>query len=791
MATYLPNVTDVIPEPALFTPDFSFLDTMLRRRQGLYEQGFAQVNSAYNFVNRNVTNPYSSKVRDTFLKQAQENLKNLSSLDLSQQQNVRMASGVFEPFVKNRGVLADMAVTAHWDQQESIAESFRLKDGGKEYSDDNINYVRLQRQAFANDDISSVGSYYANRRSYSPYYDWNKEMQDAMKNFKPSSVKMERINGMYMVTTKDASWTKEEINKYLSATLSDKAKQQMRIEAAVRFPDLNSVAGLYVSQAAQDLPMMENRIQQVNSALKSEKDPNAVRALQEERDFYTERAKEIKGNIQSIQQGDVEFLKKNAQRLAESIYIGQTVSRIANGFSHTDIEQTIGFNQVAMMYARMAFDREMKEMEVGKAPAGIVPVVMEGESIETNQQILNSNVLNAQKEVNARLADLKDVIVRTDPAFKGRSADSLTEDELDNWMLQNQNSKELTSFIKAGQKLELKKEEVELWNQNAKNYADEKIGEGGLETIQEYEKVQAEVLPQIEGELRPVWDPVKRTYKRAAKAFERGDENGMVDLGPFYYESGGTGGSRASADYKGARNFAKEVAAERLGTSREGLDKLVEEYNAHLKEFNSDKNTIVTRSRKGQTLSVDDDVYKNALGYLASVSGLDKTKIAGIKWFPSPVDNKMQFNLDDANATSPIDREQIKNKLIASGFKATYNDKTDVFTIADLGSIVSPELDPFKGIDQTHLQVINNAESFGGSPGSSRMSPHFEFEGVPGRPQFSIETLFTTSPDVRKYILHINGTPVNNTYTSAYEAYVQAFGLAASPVNLNIILNRK
>jgi len=712
-----------------------------------------------------------------------------------------MAAGVFEPFVKNRGVLADMAVTAHWDQQESIAESFRLKDGGKEYSDDNINYVRLQRQAFANDDISTVGSYYANRRSYSPYYDWNKEIQDVMKNFKPSSVKMERINGMYMITTKDASWTKEEINKYLSATLSDKAKQQMRIEAAVRFPDLNSVAGLYVSQAAQDLPVMENRIQQVNSALKSEKDPNAVRALQEERDFYTERAKEIRGNIQSIQQGDVEFLKKNAQRLAESIYIGQTVGRIANGFSHTDIEQTIGFNQVAMMYARMAFDREMKEMEVGKAPAGIVPVIMEGESIETNQQILDSNVVNAQKEVNARLADLKDVIVRTDPAFKGRSADSLTEDELDNWMLQNQNSKELTAFIKAGQKLEIKKEEVELWNQNAQNYANEKIGEGSLETIQEYEKIQAEVLPGIEANLKPVWDPVKKTYKRPAKyvinmdgekiQLEKGDENGMVDVGPYYFESGGYGGSQASADYKGARSSAKEVAAERLGTSREGLDKLVEEYNAYLKEFNSDKNTIVTRSRKGQTLSVDDDLYKNALGYLASVSGLDKTKIAGIKWFPSPVDNKMQFNLDDATATTPIDREQIKNKLIASGFNATYNDKTDVFTIADLGSIVSPELDPFKGIDQTHLQVINNAESFSGSPGSSRMSPHFEFEGVPGRPQFSIETLFTSSPDVRKYILHINGMPVNNTYTSAYEAYVQAYGLAASPVNLNIILNRK
>ena len=176
MATYIPNVTDVIPEPSLFTPDFSFIDKMLRRRQGLYEQGFAQVNSAYNFVNRNVTNPYSLNVRDTFLKQAKENLKNLSSLDLSQQQNVNSAKGVFEPFIKNKPVLMDMAATAHWDQQEAIGESYRLKDGGKEFSEDNLNYIRQQRAAFAADDINSVGGYYANRRSYNPYYDYNKEI---------------------------------------------------------------------------------------------------------------------------------------------------------------------------------------------------------------------------------------------------------------------------------------------------------------------------------------------------------------------------------------------------------------------------------------------------------------------------------------------------------------------------------------------------------------------------------------------------------------------------------------
>ena len=788
MATYLPNVTDVIPEPALFTPDFSFLDTMLRRRQGLYEQGFAQVNSAYNFVNRSVTNPYSSKVRDTFLKQAQDNLKNLSSLDLSQQQNVRMASGVFEPFVKNRGVLADMAVTAHWDQQESIAESFRLKDGGKEYSDDNINYVRLQRQAFANDDISTVGNYYSNRRSYTPYYDWNKEMQDAMKNFKPSSVKMERINGMYMVTTKDASWTKEEINKYLSATLSDKAKQQMRIEAAVRFPDLNSVAGLYVSQAAQDLPVMENRIQQVNSALKSEKDPNVVRALQEERDFYTDRAKEIRGNIQSIQQGDVEFLKKNAQRLAESIYIGQTVGRIANGFSHTDIEQTIGFNQVAMMYARMAFDREenKKDREKDLVSEPNISVTTPGEPIETNLRILHEGVDFSQKEMDQKWADLKSIIVNTDPAFKGRTSNSLTEDEISAWMEKNPNSADLNLFLQSVEKVNIAKDKLELWDQNAIKYARENMSPSELETYdrynQEKEKIKLETDPKLKVFTQPSFF---------------GNVTQVVPEDELF-----SGDYKAKSDATNAQNvrglektlMLKQSAAQQGAAINTGLTlqealAIDNKFESLKRDYNSSKNTIVTQSKIGFTKPVDDDIYKQALGSISALSGLDKTKIAGIKWIPAPGKFDMQFNIDDASATTPIDRNEIVNRLNASGIRTTYNEQTDVITLNNGGVKISPELNPYRQISPNHQDIINTAESFTGNPGMSRTSPIFDWAGVPGRPQFAIQTVFTSSPDNNRYVLLLDNMPLKKTFNSAYDAYSAAYGLASNPADLAIIQN--
>ena len=789
MATYLPNITDVIPEPALFTPDFSFLDTMLRRRQGLYEQGFAQVNSAYNFVNRSVTNPYSSKVRDTFLKQAQDNLKNLSSLDLSQQQNVKTAAGVFEPFVKNRGVLADMALTSHWDQQESIAESYRLKDGGKEYSDDNINYVRMQRQAFANDDISTVGDYYSSKRSFTPYYDWNKEIKDAMKEFKPSSTKIERINNMYMVTTKDASYTKEEINKYLGSVLSDKAKQQMRIEASVRYPDLNSVAGLYVSQAAEDLPLIDNRLSEVDVDLKTEKNQDRIKALQKERDFYTERAKEIRGNIQSIQQGDVSFLKKNAQKLAENIYVGQTVGRIANGFSHTDVEQTIGFNQVAMMYARMAFDaaENEKTRKAAKEELPMLPVQTGGENITTDINSLNSSISSAETIQRSKLAELKDVIVRTDPAYKGRSSSSLSQQELDKWIQNNQSNKELIEFVRAGQALDNAKANLENWNADAEKYAIEKMGPDWTryqEYLKEKDKVKATMAkPTVN------WNPQTGTYIETRPGVDGTPT--IRDIGRVYQQPMAQDNTRVAANSK-LLVLPQQVAANKVGLSlNEGMA-LDNKFNKLKQEFNSQRNTVVTQTRSGFTLNVTDPRYKNTKGYLEALTGLEG-KISGIKWFPSSTDFQIQFNLDDANATNPVDRNTVKNNLIATlGTQdVTYNENTNTFTVGKIGPTVAPRLDLFGGIDPLHREILSNLEVYNGSPGSSRTSTMFNIQGAAGMPTFYIEKLFTNTPSVNKYILYVNGKAISNTFGSTLEAYSTAYGFANNPQALGTILNTK
>jgi hypothetical protein len=790
MATYLPNVTDVIPEPALFTPNFSFLDTMLRRRQGLYEQGFAQVNSAYGFVNRGVTNPYSVQVRDTFLKQAQENLKNLSSLDLSQQQNVKTAASVFEPFVKNRSVLGDMALTAHWDSQEGIAESFRLKDGGKEYNDDNINYVRMQRQAFAKDDISTVNDYYANRRSFTPYYDWNKEVQDKMKDFKPSSTKVEKINGMYMVTTKDASYTKEEINKYLSATLSDKAKQQMRIEAAVRYPDLNSVAGLYINQAGEDLPLIDSRLDQVNAALKGEKDETKRQALQQERDFYTERAKEIRGNIQSIQQGDVSFLKKNAQKLAENIYIGQTVGRLANGFSHTDVEQTIGFNQVAMMYARMAFDaaENEKTRKAAKEELPMLPVTRAGEQVTTTYASLDSKVKTAEQTKKSTFLELKDYIVATDRSQKyaGKNGASLTQDDVDAWINSHPNHPKALSFVNAARGVEAAKQWKDNWNKDAERFAQQEMG-SEYDLLQQYRQQKQKVVST--GGTKVDWDPIKKTYVKTMPSLAPGGQPIKMDVGKNYYESSPTGGSRATNDLRVLNYTSGIVAGKQLGINGEALEK---KYTELKNKFNSERNTVTSVTKQGFTLSTGDARFKTTKGYLEALTGLEG-KVSGISWFPSADDYQIEFKLDDANATNPVDRKAVTESLKARlGTKdVTYNENTDMFTVGKIAPTIAPRLDPFNGVNPLHRDILAGLEVFNGTPGSQRTSVDFNISGKAGMPTFFIKKLYGNTPESHSYILHVNGKPVDYPFGSTLQAYSTASALANNPDALGTILNAK
>ena len=347
MATFVPNVTDIFPEPALYRPDFSFLDTMLRRRQGMYNQGFAEISSKYSSLAKNLTNPYNAQERNEFLAKAQNELKNLSAMDLSQQQNVQSASNVFTPLYGNKTLMSDLSVTAHWDQQEKIAESFRLKDGGKEYSESNIEYVRMQRNEFAKDRPENVGSYLASKRYYSPFRDYSKKYMEAVEKFKPSVSDLEYVDGQYIRGKKDASVKSAEFRKYLENVFTPEEKRQIEIDGVVKYGKTpEALLGLFSEKIKNETKGLDMNIEYWNGQAKLTKTDQEKSIVSQNIEYYTNRKSSLRDSFEKLSSMDRDGLMQVKDKVAAELYYEDIVSGMAKSAERTDIKTTVEANSI-------------------------------------------------------------------------------------------------------------------------------------------------------------------------------------------------------------------------------------------------------------------------------------------------------------------------------------------------------------------------------------------------------------------------------------------------------------
>lgn len=348
MASYLPNVTDVFPTPALYTPDFSFIDTMLRRRQQMYEQGYSQVAGQYQRIMSDMSHKDNIAFRDKFMKQAMSNMTNLAQMDLSQQQNVNNAVNLFKPYYQNTDALWDQQYTKHVNAQEAIYQAALAKDGGKEASLDNIELVRMQQREFQNSPVNTAGSFYANRASYKPYFDYKKEFAEAMKDFKPNSYKIDDLNGLYKITNSDKSWKEKDIFRFLQGRMSKQAYEQMATEAYVRYGhDPNKTLQVFINNAQNELDMYKSTIKDLEVLKKSYKKASDIQQIETTIKTYQDKADRIENAITQIKSGKTDFATKDwARNYATDNYIKNQIADFSSSQSHEDIERTVNPDEV-------------------------------------------------------------------------------------------------------------------------------------------------------------------------------------------------------------------------------------------------------------------------------------------------------------------------------------------------------------------------------------------------------------------------------------------------------------
>jgi hypothetical protein len=240
MATYLPNITDVFPEPSLYTPDFNFFDKMLQRKQSMYEQGVSRAKSAFDSVqNAPLSDAANIPIRNEYMKQAREDLKNISSSDFSLPQNVDSARKIFSPFWEDEFILKDASLTKWYQGQAQKLTALRDDTDPKtkgQYNGIAMMYLNngLDKLKNANRDASKYGQ--IEKREAVPFTNIQSWLEEAAGK-DPDKLKVvwdqQSPDGAYLVQTTNGERSKKKFSTWAESMIGNNFYEQFRVTGIV------------------------------------------------------------------------------------------------------------------------------------------------------------------------------------------------------------------------------------------------------------------------------------------------------------------------------------------------------------------------------------------------------------------------------------------------------------------------------------------------------------------------------------------------------------------------------
>jgi hypothetical protein len=204
MATYIPNLTDIFPEPSLYKPDIGFFDSMLKRKQAQYDEGVSKAISARDMIRNAPLSDFANiEMRNKYLKDADEALKNIASADFSLPQNVSNAMNIFSPFWEDDIVLEDMQKTKGLTNGINTLLSYQNSTDPKireQYSGVAMKYLTNDLERLRNANRNREAYKKVEGRKAVPFTNLESYLSDEAKK-DGLEVKYDDPNGPYLVST--------------------------------------------------------------------------------------------------------------------------------------------------------------------------------------------------------------------------------------------------------------------------------------------------------------------------------------------------------------------------------------------------------------------------------------------------------------------------------------------------------------------------------------------------------------------------------------------------------------
>jgi len=222
MGTYLQGVQSIIPSIQPHDPGINMVANLLQLKQNQYDTNYKSLNKMYGqFYYADLTRDDNIQKRDNTVQQIDFDLKRISGLDLSSEQNVQQASQIFKPFYEDGSLMKDMAWTKNFNNTLGAAEGLTKSDDEKVRAqawDDGIKELQYKREEFKNasaDEAMRMAS-----PEYTPYVNVQEKMlklkKDANLSFEKTSMSQ---NGKWILKNKNGQLLVEPLANLFEAQL--------------------------------------------------------------------------------------------------------------------------------------------------------------------------------------------------------------------------------------------------------------------------------------------------------------------------------------------------------------------------------------------------------------------------------------------------------------------------------------------------------------------------------------------------------------------------------------------
>lgn len=387
-----------------------------------WEEGASRVKSVYdNALDLKLSLEPNQKIRDDYMKQADQQLTKLSSMDLSNPSIQRKGFDIFKPLLKDEGVIYDDAMTRHYDQVRSDALTARQKGDGKGYSDNNLAYAMDGYNEFINSKDRMAGkAFWGKRKEYTPYYDPTTDMNTALKNCKPDEYSNDATVGLNIVTHSNTALSALKLNGCLG-TISDKAKRQLVIDGAVTYKNnLGALRDGYI-------PHLENTKEQLSGELATyqgilaNKDhlaaltdeqlrsvgltkdtittqgPAVIKHLEDMVKDYTPRIDNLDKNIQQLRAGDLSSISgDNFEPVAGMVYTKGYMDSYSQAHSYfKDITKTTASPSEMLIYREDKIDDRLTRTIEADRQKELIKGYFKNGKLQTPQDVSGNAVLNS------------------------------------------------------------------------------------------------------------------------------------------------------------------------------------------------------------------------------------------------------------------------------------------------------------------------------------------------------------------------------------------------------------